>query len=363
MPAEPERDMNFDELPQEAREAILQLQRKEAERVGRYGHVRPPISIEHQGRKFVAIGSRLLHSGNWKTFHDFLIAYIATVLTGDWGNAEIKKPFSQRHPILQWYHRLCEFQQKHIQEAGKIHSAIMTGPVKAYIALAYDLYTLEHHALLQEKLIKRLKIQDQFQGARYETYVAAAFIRAGFDVELEDEDDPTTSHCEFAAAYNGTGSRFSVEAKSRHRPGFLGHPGDPKPLSEIQADVLQLLQRSLRKRADHDRIVFIDVNVPPEDATLFETEWFKKVMKQLNRLESNQSADEPWPPAFVFFTNHPYHYVGIDESEPGQSTLFTAINIPEFKQPNPEIIKQKYPPLDQLLNSVLNHTQIPNELE
>jgi hypothetical protein len=26
-------------------------------------------------------------------------------------------------------------------------------------------------------------------------------VRAGFTIEFEDEDDPTTSHCEFAATH------------------------------------------------------------------------------------------------------------------------------------------------------------------
>ena len=69
----------------------------------------------------------------------------------------------------------------------------------AYTALAYDLYTLDHQALLQTKLVKRLKVKEQFQGARYEIYVSAAFVRAGFEMNLEDENDSTTTHCEFTA--------------------------------------------------------------------------------------------------------------------------------------------------------------------
>lgn len=353
------RVLEFGELPQEVQQAAIEHQRKEAERIRRYGHVRPAIATDHLGYKFVAVGNTLHYSKSWKTFHDFLVNYMA-VLGTEWGNAELKKLYAERHPVVQWYHHVCEFQRRTVKERGKVYSARATGPVMAYMALAYDLYTLQHHALLQQKLINRLKIKDQFQGARYETYVAAAFVRAGFHVALEDESDIETSHCEFIATHQRTNLKYAVEAKSRHRPGLLGQPGERQPLQQIQADVYRLLQKALLKRAQCDRVIFIDVNVPPREGSLFETDWFNKIVVQVNQLENNQAADKPWPPAFIFVTNHPYHYVGGDDPEPGRSTIFTAINMPDFKQPDPEIMR-KYPAIEELLDSVLNHTEIPHE--
>ncbi len=355
--------MSSEGLPQEVRDAFIRHQLQEQERVRKFGHVRPAVTADHAGYKFVGVGSRLYYAKDWKTFHDFLISYIATVLGGEWGNAELKKPFEERHPVPQWYHQLCELQAKHADQLGdgKIHSVKATGPVMAYLALAYDLYTLEHHALLQQKLVNRLKLKDQFQGARYETYVAAASVRAGFDVELEDEGDRATTHCEFTATHRATGAKYSVEAKSRHRHGFIGQPGTPKPLSEIDADVSTLLAKALRKQADHERVVFIDVNVPPQEGSVIEAEWFKKVASQVRRLEETQRRDDPWPAAFVFFTNHPYHYVGSDVPEPGRSTIFSAINMPDFRQPDLGIVARKYPAIKDLFDSVVRHTEVPHE--
>jgi hypothetical protein len=282
----------------------------------------------------------------------------------EWGDAEIRKPFEERHPVAQWYHQLCEFQARHADEpgSGRIYTATATEPVMAYLALAYDLYTLEHHALLQQKLVSRLKVKDQFQGAPYETYVAAAFVRAGFEVVLEDEGDRARTHCEFTATHRATVAKYSVEAKSRHRPGLLGQPGDQKPFHEIEADVSTLLARALRKQADQERVVFIDVNVPPQEGAVFEADWFRKAAAQLRRMEETQRAGDPWPSAFVFFTNHPYHYVGDDAPEPGRTTIFTAINMGEFRQPEAAAVVERYPAIHDLFESVVNHTEVPHEL-
>jgi hypothetical protein len=37
--------------------------------------------------------------------------YLKDALGTEWGNAELLKPFDQRHPILVWYHKLCEQQR------------------------------------------------------------------------------------------------------------------------------------------------------------------------------------------------------------------------------------------------------------
>jgi hypothetical protein len=350
--------------------AFREHQEKEAARTRRYGHVRPPIAIEHQGYKVVAVGNKLTWANNWKTFHDFLFNYVAGVLGKEWGDAEIKKPWEDRHPVAQWYHQLCEFQSAHMtRDAQGIAEATASGPVMAYLWLAYDLYTLEHHALLRERLVQRLKNRDQFQGARYEVSVAAAFVRAGFNVTLEDETDSETSHCEFNATHEQTGAKYSVEAKSRHWEGYLGRPGVPRPPDEITADVYRLLQKALRKRAEHERVIFIDLNVPPDGRALLEIEWFKRVSEQVKRLEDTQAVANPYPPAFIFFTNHPYHYVGNDQPEPGRSTVFTAINNPDFREGAfaasevAQALAQKYPAIIALYESVTRHVEVPHSFE
>lgn len=336
----------------------------------KYGYGREIASCEHEGYRLVAIGSRFSYSKTWLTFHDSLMDYIKGIVGVDWGNSEIAKPLKDRHVIMQWYDDVCAFQREHIKVPGQVHTAVMTGSIAAYVSLSYDLYTLQHNIGLPEPLVTRLKHPQLFQGARYELYVAAALVRAGFVVEIEDETDVTTTHCDFAATCRLTGKNYSVEVKSRHRKGLLGRPGRTPKLVEIRLDVRRLLREALKKSATHRRIVFVDINMPPEKAGTFETSWFQDLGRSIERREKVPIDGQPCPSAYVVATNHPYHYVGNDAPEPGRNFLMTGVGLPWLKVQEGEDgelatwrFKVEDQPVMRLFDSLVQHTEVPHEFE
>ena len=144
---------------------------------------------------------------------------------------------------------------------GKYTTHQMIGVVYCYLGLAYSLYLLDHNVELQARLIKRLKDRANFQGAYYELIVANSLIRAGFDLVLEDEEDKTTKHCEFAAVSKKTGKRYWVEAKMRGVVGLLGkteNDGTKKP--DPTSELIKHLNSAFKKPAANERIIFIDLN-------------------------------------------------------------------------------------------------------
>jgi hypothetical protein len=317
--------------------ATLTLQRRQAEirqRQQQQGLGRPIVSGKLGGRRLVAVKNRLLHSAGWQTFHDFLFEYIIMALGRDWGDAEIAKPLPERHPILQWYDHVCRMQT--LGTPGKINDMPATGAITAYLLLAYDLYALDHNAELQEKLIKRIKHPDQFFAARYEVFVAAALIRAGFMLEFENEDDRSTSHCEFTATYTLTGRQFSVEAKCRTENGKfrLGRQ----------------LCKALKKAANHERIVFIELNVPDtvgEEAIPKELE---RALSAVRAFEGRKIDGKVLPNAYVIITNSPWHY-HLTEQNIRFFAAGEGFQIPDFKGDFP------FPTLRAAINSRDNHRE------
>jgi hypothetical protein len=143
--------------------------------------------------------------------------------------------------------------------------------------------------------------------------------------------------------------------------------GERKPLSEIQADLNKLLVPALRKQATYDRIVFIDVNVPPSEVPPPEAAWFQKVASQLKRnVENPQGGD--LPRAFVFLTNFPHHFIDNEAPLRGSTVLFSAIHMPEFDVAEGSVLdpsrpQKAYPAIFELYSSLLQHTHVPHELE
>lgn len=336
-------------------QSFQQMAAKEYQRKEQQGLGREIISIDHQGQKFVAVGSHLLSSKSWKTFYDFLGDYIKRTLGVNWGTAELKKDLKDRHPILQWYQYWGEFQLNNkVPPVGGVSVVPHIGASTAYFGLAYNLYLLEHNKGIQAELIRRVKQEDMgnFYGAIYETYVAAHFIKAGFDLEFENESDRSTSHCEFTATHKVTGRKFSVEAKAL------------EPKKEGKSNVIPRLNNALRKQAKHERIVFIDVGRP---ATNFEEskKWLKEAQQKSRKLETDPNLHgEELPPAYIVFTNNSYWH-----DLQGQNFKFAALGegfkIPSFKDDYKDTIqnalleREKNKEVFDLLDSMHTHQEIP----
>ena len=70
-----------------ARNASSAIEARRVQRERQQGLGRHIISAEVNGTRFVATQHRIFHSRNWKTFHDFLVPYMANAVGAEWGNA------------------------------------------------------------------------------------------------------------------------------------------------------------------------------------------------------------------------------------------------------------------------------------
>jgi hypothetical protein len=336
---------------------LAELQARQLQREQQQGLGRPIISAVFKGYRLVAVGSRLHYSKSWKTFHDFLFDYIKLSLGEAWGNAELKKAEAERHPILRWYGLLCKYQKETMRKPTGVHTAPMTGAVEAYIGLAYNLYLLAHNAELQARLLKRLKDASQFHGACYETYVAAAFIKAGFRVELENEADPSRTHCEFIATYPPTGRRFSVEAKARQ-------PG------KASVNVGNQLYAALQKNAHEPRVVFVDVNVPDAPSDRERVAWLEEALASIRSKEASMTIDgQPAPSAYVFLTNHPYQY-SLESTEYRWVVVSEGFKISDYKLESTFrsirealVARDRHHEMFHLMKALRSHYEIPSTFD
>jgi hypothetical protein len=305
------------EMQAEMNKFLQRAQADEMQRQEQQGLGKPIISSVVNGVRCVAVGDRLYSSPKWISFHDFLHDYIKSLIDSKWADEELKKPTAERHPLLVWYEMTVRYQNQHIRLQGKVSTAPMTGAGAAYLGLAYNLYLAAHNVEVQKALLRRLMKKDQFYGAHYETFVAGLFIRAGFDIEFEDEADTTTSHCELTATFRKTGKKFSVEAKMRGA-------------NKKSADVGNQLYAALKKKAAHTRVIFIEVNLPDDCDDTKAIANLKEALSSIRSREEKLKIDgQPAPPAYVIVTNNPHDYSLNDPSH--AAGLVEGFKIPDFK--------------------------------
>ena len=316
---------------------ILQANLEQLEREGwavaapedasRFGAIRPQISASWSGQRWVVVGGTLFYSDKWKFFPDFLRDYVPAVFGKEWGDAELAKPGGERHPVFQWRTEALKFMKEQPAVSDDTCAAKPNGWLAAYLTFAYDLYVVADNGGLDQVLLQRLKMTEQFLGARHELFAEATCLRAGFTIVHENERDGSTGrHVEFTARHKATGELLSIEAKCKHRPGLLGQPGTPATIERMDLRFGGLVNDALGKNPAHPLVIFVETNLPLRGADHFfafrqtnppvPSRALKTLLDRIQR-----EHNDVYPFAMIVFTNHPHHYGEATELDPRKHLL------------------------------------------
>ena len=344
--------------------ALARQEAREHRRRLMQGLGRPIVSFEDHGYRIVCVGKEVRWSRALRTFPDFLSDFIKSKLTPEWGNAELAKPEAERHPLLHWYQKSCLVQQTYAKKPGGLFQIEMTGAIRAYLGLAYDLYLCAHNAELPELLLKRLRNASTFEGALYEARVIGSLAKAGFTIELEDETDSERSHCELTATHKDTGRKFSVEAKAVTSSSSRARTSTEPPRIRNQ------LYKALAKQADHERMIFIELNRGGINPTANVPEWVRQIDADMVQAEKDMTIDgKPAPPAYVFLTNFGAIHA-LDNTRFTEVGLSCGFKIPDFGSRFParsilELVdaREKHRELHWLRKALQTHQSIPSTFD
>jgi hypothetical protein len=178
-------------------------------------------------------------------------------------------------------------------------------------------------------------------------------IKAGFELEFEDESDRKSKHCEFTATYMETGEKYSVEAKSR----------EIETNKSSRAKVGRKLYDALEKHANHKRLIFINLNKPlhTQEAADIAIDRAERIISQSEGLEID---GKPAPSAYVCITNMNDQYA-LDTSSLAMMISFRGYKIHDFMGSEfPSLreaarARERHWPMFQLFKSLEEHREIP----
>jgi len=303
-------------------------QEEERLRIARFGKVRPEIATEFAGRTFVAVGNKVHYSEppkRWHTFPDFLLDYVAHMFGKEWGDAELNKPFPERHAMVQWRCKTIELIKKHVAGPREVKGLTANNYIVALNSFAHDLYTVDHNGHLDDFLLARLKNSAEFEGASHELCAEATCLRAGFTIQHENQKDTSTRHAEFLAVHKATGQKVAVEAKRRHR----------RPEKKIDFRFERLINDAIKKNPPAPLAIFLDTNLPTETAELFygKGEGYRARMSKpmesiVDRIRANYGGIDPYN--IIVFTNHPHSLPAEEACAPRGLALSCISAIPKI---------------------------------
>jgi len=331
-----QKTISFHDLPNETQEMMrdLQLKHKIATQYHNHHMGQTPeiVSTVFNGRRLVALGGGLVQSDNpdrdWQEPSEFLTSHLKTTLGNEWFDEESKKSLEERHIVL---NRAIDGKYEVLDTDKPIESRKLNGSALAYLHLAYDLFVLHNKGHVTDKFISRLKSNDQnFNGVRYELFVLATMIRAGFDLEPFDETLGVGKVTECRAKHIATGVTIQVEAKTRNVKNVLG-------ATEGRAMKIRLydkLRDAIEKDVEQPYIIFVDLNFP-ELNVYAENEKIEKIQEEHKKLIEHHPHNLP---NAIVYTNIPFHYARDDKDVANTAFGFIKINKPKFELENESVI-------------------------
>jgi len=351
-----------------------------AQREKQQGLGRPIVAWKGNDHRMVEVGNTVHFSKQWQTFHDFLRHFFLEALGRGWLKSQGSLPIIEQHPVLRWHDQAMKDLKRLGEKIGEIHTAPMTGAARAFLNLAYNIYLIGHHTTdpsILRGYVSRLKSarEDTMTGVLFETYAAATFLKAGFNLEFENEKDGNRSHVEFVATYPKTGNKFSVEVKARERTAASSAETDPEVDDVKRLRIGNKLSKALAKNAAHTRVVLIEVNVPDvldpsKEKSREMTGWPAAALEQIRYQETKPfvGGDEK-PSAYVIVTNHTFHN-NLDALNMSCQAFATGFKIPDFC---PDVAfngyyaalqaREKHCEMFALLESLRKHYEIPSTFD
>jgi hypothetical protein len=344
---------NWYETPQRVRNAFDQQQIARARHYQHAGLHRPFLIEGDERDRFIVRGESVLHWGGGGSFLNFLEADLLR---------EMGETFrgNESHPLHVWWKAMRAHAEtrRNSDTSGKIMSTVA---VLNFFTVAHDLFIIADNARPRERLLKSMRVSDQFHGARYELMIASCLVRAGFTIEFSDETDSTCRHGDATAMHRRTGRSYSVEMKAKGRPGILGKSGAISSPDEMKRDVSRLLRDALEKPAQDERLIFVDMNLPPPPPPWSgEGVWWQRdAIASIRAVEAQPGKVTPDASAFIVFTNLPSCQMPMDDYYVGLERAFTGFRKPNFAS-NTTLLGDRYPDIANLFDAFNKHDIVPD---
>ena len=163
-----------------------------------YGDVLIPNIVDAFGKRLIGVGPSLFELTPEHDFYTLIWDYALDFLGESFVKKQRKQDQNSKHEIMKWL------------ESYESSVTDQSGAGASWMRFAYDVYTVGANAGFAERIKEKLLNKHEFQGARFELWVAALVVAAGFEIEYVDESAPGSQHPEFIATHKQTKQRIAI---------------------------------------------------------------------------------------------------------------------------------------------------------
>lgn len=297
--------MISEKLRDEINAKLLEKIMRDKNRFESYGYVDPVNAVLHEGHRVVLLPEGIVTCSVEKDFGQndfskFLISHLQILVGDDWFNDQFTMEESKRHIIVRWFiksgFRILDY-------SDPVTTLQVNSAKYCLLHLAYDLFVINNHGCLDDqkiksRLLRDLKLIKNFNATRYEIFVFATLIRAGFTVtplNQQSQDGEGVPECE--AIFKKTNSKILVEAKVRNVKDIMGAADGNAEKIKIYRN----LRKAVEKNIDVPYTVFQDINFP-------DVELVKKSQVVTEALEQLTRKYSRMMPNLFIFTNNSFPY-------------------------------------------------------
>ncbi len=238
----------------------------------------------------------------WISPLNFLMDYFHLVMGKEWLDAqtETSHPLSILMTVVR-----ADFSSTPSDSQGN-KAVSMDNPVTVwFLDFAFNLFIVALNQKLEERSIKRLKNPNMFWSTVHELFVASLFLRNGFEIRLEDEDDRSSRHPEFVAVHKATSAEFAVEAKLANQGIFSQSMDFRKWKVPKSFKFKHLLNDAINKNPKQPLVIVLDLNRLPNSRVSDQQAFDNRLSHEVkNNILPNDGSPRRW--SRIAFVNRPF---------------------------------------------------------
>ena len=137
--------------------------------------------------------------GKWDSPSHFILQYLLIRIFHSTTPLPDRTEMPLKHPLIPFYDAAKKYQSL-LATSSEVPRSIL-GNLLFVVRSGFYLFIMDCAHLVTARLLQRLQHPDQFVGAMHEVYTTELFYKSGFEIYLENEEDRSTSHCEFTARH------------------------------------------------------------------------------------------------------------------------------------------------------------------